>query len=54
MSYLSLLIAILCFRESEFNYLEANEDTDINYDLTEVDLRVVEREIYTKKSVTPT
>ena len=44
MSYLSILI--LHFRESEFNDLEANEDTDTNYDLTEADLRVVEREIY--------
>ena len=46
MSYLSLLIAILRFRESEFNDLEANEDIDTNYDLTEADLRMVEREIY--------
>ena len=41
MSYLSLLIAILRFRESEFNDLEANEDIDTNYELTEADLRVV-------------
>ena len=36
----------LRFRESEFNYLEANENTDTNYDLTEADLHEVEREIY--------
>ena len=40
MSYLSILIAILRFRESEFNDLEANKDTDTNYDLTEADLLV--------------
>ena len=28
MSYLSILIEILRFRESEFNDLEANEETD--------------------------
>ena len=44
MSYFSLLIAILRFRESESNDLEANEDT--NYDLTDADLHVVKREIY--------
>ena len=33
-------------RESEFNDLEANEDTDTNYDLTEADLNEVECEIY--------
>ena len=43
---MSLLIAILHFRESEFNDLEANEDTDTNYDLTEADLHVVKHEIY--------
>ena len=45
MSYLSILIEILRFRESELNDLEANEDIDTNYDLTVVEL-VVEREIY--------
>ena len=46
MSYLSILIEILSFRESEFNNSEANEDTDTNYDLTEADLHVIECEIY--------
>ena len=43
---MSILITILHFRESEFNYLEANENNDTNYDLTEEDLCKVEREIY--------
>ena len=46
MIYLSILIAILHFRESELNVLEVNEDTDTSYDFTEVDSREVEREIY--------
>ena len=43
---MSIAIEILRFRESEFNDLEVNEDTDTNYDLTEADLHVVKREIY--------
>ena len=46
MVYLSILIAISRFRESELNNLEANKDTDTYYDLAEADLRMVEREIY--------
>ena len=49
-----LLKAILRFRESEFNYLEASEDTDTNHDLTGADLRVVEREICEEECDLPT
>ena len=35
--------------ESEFNDLEVNKDTVPNYELTEADLREVEREIHKEK-----